>query len=375
MDRGRVPGEADVELLWAAASPAPDVERVRELAERADVAYVIETATEHRVGPLVVRALREAGVGVDPADVPPLAAAWQARSLLSVPVAARAALGPLVEAGLAPLVFKGIALVDRYPSPGLRPMDDIDILVPADRFDDAVVELERSGWTRAQHATGTYDIPFRHRDAPDVFLELHHEISDPRELPSALSATALWQARRPMSVYGYDVWTLPPELEIVVLATHAAKIFHRFDRLLWTVDLAVVIRSAEIDWGIVAALSARAQRRVATAIALRLASRLGAEVPQAMTLTPGTLGRSGAVAFMTDPARPFRREPKARTPWLAFALIDDFRGMARMAIGDLREPPWSKSRLRVVRDIAEVVARGAGGFIRAKTSSSSRGSG
>jgi hypothetical protein len=367
MDRRRVPGEADVELLWAASAPAPDVDRVRELAARADVSYVLATAAEQRVAPLVLRALRDADVDVRSEDSA-AASIWQAHGLLAVPRAARAALEPLHEAGLDPLLLKGIALIERYPAPGLRPMDDIDVLVPPEHFDAAVRALEGAGWRRGGHVTGDlgYDVPFVHPSATDVPLELHYGLY-PRERPTAFTAEYLWSTRRRTSVFGIPAWTLPVELEIVALVSHAAKSFHVFDRLLWSVDLAVITQTAEVDWEVVDRISSDARRRIATAIGLTLARRLGAVVPEELTHVPRSLGRSGAVAFLTDPVRTFGREAKDKTPWLAYALIDDFRGMAHLAIGDLREPPWGKGRFRVMREIGGLVARGAGGFIRAKS--------
>ena len=51
-------------------------------------------------------------------------------AVLLIPRALALAVRPLTDAGLEPVVFKGPAVAARYPKPGLRPMEDIDLLLP-----------------------------------------------------------------------------------------------------------------------------------------------------------------------------------------------------------------------------------------------------
>ena len=53
----------------------------------------------------------------------------RAHAVMVLPQLGPMALAPLAEAGVTPLVFKGATLAERYPEPGLRPMDDADLLV------------------------------------------------------------------------------------------------------------------------------------------------------------------------------------------------------------------------------------------------------
>jgi putative nucleotidyltransferase-like protein len=364
----RTPTEADIRLLWSASRLVPSAEQVAADAAGADVVYVLETAARQRVAPLFLHALALAGVDVSGADSWAIAQAdaWQAHGCLAVPRAAAAALEPLCAEGFEPLLLKGLSLVERYPSRGLRPMDDIDLLLPRRDAERATRVLERAGWRRVGH-TGRepgYDRAFRHPDAPGVPLELHYDFAEWRERPPALEGVKLWRARRPTTVFGRTAWTLPPEIELVALIAHAAKGYHLFNRLLWMVDLVAIAQTCTVDWDEVARLSDEAHRRVATSVALTQARRLGAGVPEALTTVPEVLARTGALDSLLDPARPFLLGTSPR--WLAYVLTDDFGSKVRLATGDLLRPHSNKSRRQVIGDLARMAAHGAPELLRAR---------
>ncbi len=366
MPKGRAPSEAEIALLWASARIDPSPDDVKAAARDADVAFVLETAERQRVAPLVLRALEGAGIGVDDeADVVRRARLWEAHERLALPAAARAALGPLTQAGLTPLVLKGLALVGRYPQPGLRPMDDIDILLPRPLSYTAIRILRRAGWRRVAHRgpDPRYDIVFRHPSVRGVPLELHYELARWQERPKGLDARRLWAARRPIEVLGQQALGLPHELELISLVAHAAKRFHLFNRLLWTVDLTVVARNAAIDWDEFARIARDAHCRIAAAVGLRLARKLGADIPEEVLELPGVLSRTGAVDTLLDPARPFyaRAMPQRR---LAYVLVDDVSGKARLALGDLVRPPSGQGRTRVAGNVVRALERSASRLAR-----------
>src|SRR5205085_7437309 len=116
-----------------------------DLNEAADIALV------QRVSPLLWRALDSAGVA-------PNDDRWgdvlqndfgrcHAQSRLMLPRIGPLALAPLAEAGCPAPVMKGGALAGRYPDPGLRPMDDIDLILPVEQIAPAVDALRGAGWT------------------------------------------------------------------------------------------------------------------------------------------------------------------------------------------------------------------------------------
>jgi hypothetical protein len=256
--------------------------------------------------------------------------------------------------------MKGLGLVERYPALGLRPMDDIDLLLPRNARRPAASVLERAGWRRVQHLGVNdpgYDLAFTHPSAPGVPLELHYDFAEWRERPAALAGDALWAARVPTTVFGQPAWMLPPELEIIALITHAAKWYHLFNRLLWIVDLEVVAATSAVDWDEVARIAGAARRRVATAVALRLVRRLGADVPDALVRLPRVISASRAIEDVLDPASPFLQA--ARPRWNVYLFVDGAREKLRFALGDLVQPPTGLSRRRVASELAGIVARAA----------------
>ena len=366
----RAPAPAEIDLLWAAASPYPDLDRVTALADRAPLSRVIRTAVEQRVGPLVLRSLRNAGVpkeavlDMDRADD----AVWRAHARLAVPTAAAACLAPLDAGGLAPVVLKGLALAERYPAAGLRPMDDIDLLVPRYMVPPATKLLERAGWRRANHlGPGPgYDVPFVHPTVPGLPLELHYEFVEWRERSAGLSARRLWAARRPALVFGHEAYLLPPELEIVAMIAHAAKGFHCFARLIWTADVAVITRTSAVDWDRVAQTAVESRRQIATAIGLAQARRLGADVPAELTTLPRAIARTHAVQGLLDEGRPFvvSTGPTWSVP---YALNDDLSSMLRRAAGDVRTS-WALGRGHAVGELFAFFLRGLPRLVRSRIS-------
>jgi hypothetical protein len=363
------PSSTDVDLLWAAASPYPVPAKVAALAGRADLGRVLQTAIDQRVGPLVLRALRQAGTPDDALGADALAdeAVWRGHARLALPAAASAALGTLDYWGLAPMVLKGLALAERYPALGLRPMDDIDLLVPRHSVLPATRLLEHAGWRRAAHfgrGPVGYDVPFVHPGVPGIPIELHYEFAEWRERSPALSGRRLWALRRPASVFGHEAYVLPPDVEIVAVLAHAAKGFHCFRRLLWIADVVVITRTATIDWDEVARVASDAKRRIVTAIGLTHARRLGADVPREMTTLPTAISRAHAVQALLDQTRPFT-VAGAHTWTLPYALTDDVPGIVRRAIGDVRNE-WETRGARGVRELFAFFLRGLPRLLRSR---------
>ena len=55
--------------------------------------------------------------------------------------------GLLGGTGVTPIFLKGIALANGYyANPGLRPMDDLDVLIPVERAEEGLAALEGGGW-------------------------------------------------------------------------------------------------------------------------------------------------------------------------------------------------------------------------------------
>jgi hypothetical protein len=299
------PGAAEqtATLLWEACRRNPDPAGVRRaLAAGADTAWAVRAASDQRVGALLWRALDAAGsldaLGPHRATLGNLADAFRMEAVLLLPRAVALAVRPLTDAGLEPVVFKGPAVAARYPEPGLRPMDDIDLLLPRADHQHALEALRRAGWQVTRPGTGGhYDTVLSHREIPSFLLEVHYGLEEASERATALDSDRLWELRQPLECAGTSAFGLPPAEEIVVLATHAGKPHHRFVRLVWMADLAMIVGHAErhditIDWDRVLHVARAARCVPVVGAALSMARRAGLDAPVGLFPLP-TRGHRG----------------------------------------------------------------------------------
>src|SRR5262245_35964200 len=71
--------------------------------------------------------------------------------------AGRRLLAALAEAGIATLMVKGAALIaDKYRDLGLRPMSDLDIVVPTAQATPAIRAVSRTGWSSRTSITSSF---------------------------------------------------------------------------------------------------------------------------------------------------------------------------------------------------------------------------
>ena len=289
-DNPRRVTEQTATLLWEACRRYPDPAAVRRaLAGGADPAWAARAASDQRIGTLLWRALGAAGsldaLGPDRATLGDLVETLKMEALLLLPRAVALAVGPLTEVGLEPVVFKGPAVAARYPEPGMRPMDDIDLLLPESDHQHALEALGRAGWQVTRPGVGGhYDTVLSHREVPSYLLEVHYGLEQPSERPTALDSDVLWARRQPLQCAGTPAFGLPPAEEIVVLAAHAGKPHHRFVRLVWIADLAMIVGHAEeqhnpIDWERVLAVARDARCVPVVGVALAMAERAGLDAP------------------------------------------------------------------------------------------------
>ena len=296
--------EPTARLLWEACRPDTDPASVRRaLAGGADVSLAVSAAEDHRISPLLWRALDDADaldeLGADRAPLKGTADAFAMEALLLIPRAMQLAVGPLTAAALEPVVFKGPAVAARYPRPGLRPMEDIDLLLPRADHARALSALAAAGWTVARAAEGEqYDTVLTHPEVPSLFLELHFGLETASQRVTALDPVTLWARRQPAVVASTPAFVLPLDEELVVLAAHAGKPHHGFVRLVWIADIAMIVRAAEsngnpVDWERVRAVAGSTHCVTVVGAALAMARRAGVDAPTGLFPLP-TRGWRGA---------------------------------------------------------------------------------
>jgi hypothetical protein len=147
-------------------------------------------------------------------------------------------LAALEPTGIQLLLLQGMAILDRiYPSPGMRPLSDIDLLI---RRDDLMLMGERL--VALGYAAISRYPPVYVRD--DIRVDLHSELAylsrvEPRDAPLRVDDGPLWAAAIPWKE-GTRLRTLSPADQIILLSAHLQK--HSFGRLIWFVDIGRLLR-------------------------------------------------------------------------------------------------------------------------------------
>jgi hypothetical protein len=206
-------------------------------------------------------------------------------------------LATLHEADVPTLVLKGAALtVLHYRDRGVRPMSDLDVLVPTERMDEALDALTAAGWGDPE--------PFRHSVAlrrGDDELDLHRHVLDASNA-SALDAD-LWQASLELDVGAQRTRALAPADQLLHAFVHGLR-YNPMPPLRWIVDAHVIITSSgeELDWDRLLRLADRHRLVAPTSAAL---AYLEEHYP---TLVPAaTLAAARALPVSRQEQRAFER--------------------------------------------------------------------
>lgn len=175
---------------------------------------------EHLLGPMAARA----GVAAFRHDAIANALLWDVRRALWRDVVA-----DLSRHGIAAAPIKGMAYaLDLYDDPALRPMSDIDVLVPAAAFDAACAVLLGKGFVHSggahQRATSHHAMTFKRLAGSAgvaLAVDLHRHIVHADR--TALDPEAWWARARDG---GVDGWRLAPLDALLLHIAHMAR--HEF---------------------------------------------------------------------------------------------------------------------------------------------------
>jgi len=185
--------------------------------------------------------------------------------------AGRRLLTALADAGIDTLMVKGGALIAQaYHDPGLRPMSDLDVVVPTARATAALEVLSRAGWSarvrttpgflRMQHAVDLVEADTAARC--DLHWHVYWECCGPR------ADDDLWAASVPLTFEGVATRSLGPADQLLHLCVHGSR-RARSSPLLWIPDCLSVLGAGGIDW--TRLLAQARQRRVVLRAATMLA--------------------------------------------------------------------------------------------------------
>ena len=255
-------GEDDALLLLAlCARPRLPPDTRDEIGARAarvqDWIGLLALAEKHGLGPLLYRHLTPSGHLPAPVARQLWAQYAHHRRANEIRLGVlREVLEALEDAEIVATVLKGPLLIDRvYADPGLRPMVDLDLLVPPEQAIRAQLLLGESGF---QVRVPPTEHPFlRHHhlspavrrvDGVVVRVEIHADAFHPR-LGVSLQVHQRAKDAMVFNVCGREAYSLPPDEVLWHLCRHTVSLHHRF-RLIWAADIVGFSEKflSAIDW-------------------------------------------------------------------------------------------------------------------------------
>ncbi len=152
-------------------------------------------------------------------------------------------------AGIDAVVLKGLALIARfYRDPGLRPMADVDVLVPptdVERARDLAVSVDwhprhrlTPAFRRVKHAA-----PFDHRAG--VACDLHWRVFEEAGIGDA--DDDFRAASELVTFQGARLRVLSPTDQLLHVCGHAAR-WGEEPAIRWVPDAVMIVRDGPIDW-------------------------------------------------------------------------------------------------------------------------------
>ncbi len=237
------------------------------------------------------------------------------------------------------ILLKGLSIAQRfYDPPWSRPCTDVDLLVAPHALTRAEGVLTALGYTKEEGARGRF---FAERHFHVSFfaegrlpIELHFIAY--RGFGAELSARDLLEGSEPLTAIHASLRAPSLSREIVYLAVHAAA--HRFERMGWLLDLALIARArGERDFAEAARFAESRGFRRPYAAAISLLREHFALSPACVAEEGPTVRVSSKVALAMAHAPPSRVAstatrllytlllcdgPQARARYLARALVD-----------------------------------------------------
>ena len=346
--RGRLwPDERQQLLLRAAlTSPPGAIDAWRRIGS--GLALDTLDLGSRRLLPLVWSNLRSHGV-----DVERLAGRYE--STRAANQVRLAQLGELLrrlhDAGVPTIVLKGTALlVSAYPDIGLRPMSDVDVLVPLERVGDARQALAAAGWRPDSPVTPvmvrrTHAAPFSH--AERVSVDLHWHVFEECCRPG--DDDDLWDASLPVTIEGAATRIPAPEDQLLHVCVHGEKWVH-VPGLRWVADAVALIRHGRIRW----------ERLVDQAVRRRFVLRMRAQLDYLRSAFEVPIPSEARAALATAPVSPLERFEQRwsvrdrRRPWVLVYWCNHVRSSPGSLVATAFTFPQYLQAVWRLRSVAEV---------------------
>ena len=283
MEHARIPfGEQCLLRLLRSENAEDALDILRVLHAGDDGAQgLLEIARKHGLSPALYQSLRPWA-----AQLPGLP--WESLQADYIKTAAQnalryselgKALDVLRVSGVRVALLKGAAMAEPiYGNVGLRPMGDVDLLIPKAQITLSREALETMGYLpeMTREARPGLGLEFENELAlihPDtrMALELHWHLLDSPFYQESITEQALWQEVAAFDFDGRAVEALKPEAMLVHVATHWV-LHHRGNRLAWLYDIDQLVRrlgdalcwprvgDLAVEWNLVLGLQVAVQK-------------------------------------------------------------------------------------------------------------------
>jgi hypothetical protein len=147
------------------------------------------------------------------------------------------------EEGIPAVVLRGMALTQSvYADPALRPMVDVDILVPESVRQVLPQIMKKQGFV----AKLTLRSQFVYR-IDGVVFEIHWSLLTPKRYRNIVDSATWLESRRLIRTDDGALYCLSPENELLELVCHSF-IHHEVNNLLQLLDIALVSNLNALDW-------------------------------------------------------------------------------------------------------------------------------
>ena len=266
--------------------------RIRELSD-GDWSRLLVLADNQQVAPLLCRRLQARGLEsfVPDAVLAELRRRVRTSAMRNLAVYASLAriLALLKARGIPVIVLKGAYLAEAvYREVGLRPMIDVDLLVPVDSVPEVAKIFEDDGYRPLQPYTLEIALAERHHLPRYVkplhtSYEVHWNLLPPGE-PWSVPVDGFWERAVPTQLAGLETLALSKADLLLYLCAHAAYSHQFAGGLRAYCDIAETIRhdSGEFEWDeVVERAQSLGWQRGVWAVLKQAREMVGARIPRA----------------------------------------------------------------------------------------------
>ncbi|MDE3154724.1 MAG: nucleotidyltransferase family protein [Acidobacteriota bacterium] len=309
---------------------------------------LVDAAERHRLAPLLGHRLREAGTLEAWTGGPGERLAVAGRDAVMLEEVRRRELDAVVRAlatgGVASVLFKGSALAYTvYPSPGLRPRLDTDLLIDEAELPRLRRILETQGYRAAVETSGALVTAQCHYDRVDRSgarhaLDVHWRPFNPPRFAGVLSTQEVRAAAQPVPGLSPHA-RVPSTVHALLLAcVHRAAHHAEAHDLLWLYDLHLLASGLDASgWDALLELAARRQVLAVCLRGLQAARAcFGTRLPPAATSSGAALDalvqREGTAPYLRGD------QPLAAQLWRDLRALDGWCARGRLVREHLLPP-------------------------------------